>query len=581
MNNPISPAPEIFISYHRQDEVAAQTFAQDMKSRNVRVWFDKWNLRPGTNFLEAIEEVLRQVPAVAVLVGPSGLGPWEQIESQIALIESQKRAIHIIPVLLPGVVEKPELPLFLQRYTWLDLRHGRNLEALAEIIRPGGRPQDYSVLSRPFNLREVLLEARQRLIISGHTLDKFTHDLSLRAALMDLLERGVKLSVIQLCPSSLYAAAHQPYHEFESTSPAREQHAKTLEFFSSVFENMRQKSSSNLEVVFSNYMPRFRTVIADDIVFLYLYMYGMDVEGVPDLILRPSQERDVDVLRQRVIESTLKLLTAPEIVPYIRCGHLFDHWRESKLAQWSSWSKEERLRHRLTHEFYVTYATQFHGMVGHLLEREVSAHLDNLCGTTLVLGCGSGKEVSYIATTRPQDDTLGVDFSQVAVELAKVEHPGLADRFLLGDFYDLDHVPPGRFQAIVANASFVHLYRRADIDEMLQKVWKKLEDGGLLFLRALYKEKNGTAVLQEIDSQQLRLPRWFIYFSRSELAERSRNIGFEVLDDVTEKIARSIFGAGRQALQDIREKGFRHIMYEGVFWPTLLLRKPELAARNS
>src|SRR5262249_35551926 len=159
-------------------------------------------------------------------------------------------------------------------------------------------------------------------------------------------------------------------------------------------------------------------------------------------------------------------------------------------------------------------------------------------GRTLVLGCGSGKEVEYIAKRRPQDDVYGIDFSHVAIDLAKAEHPRLANRFLLGDFYDLDYMLPGQFDSIVANAAFVHLYNRNDIDKILRKAWEKLVVGGTLFLRALYKERDEVPIQEEIDKSKSHLEqwttsRWFVYFSRAELVERCRSAGFDVLEDVT------------------------------------------------
>ncbi len=427
-------------------------------------------------------------------------------------------------------------------------------------------------------LPSILLRAQNHLVISGHTLDKFARNIEVRLALLTLLARGVKLSIIQLNPLSRYALAHQPYHELESTSSAAEQHDKTLQFFESVFEDMDSSQRNNLEVVFSNYMSRFRTIIVDDAVFLYLYMYGVDVSQKPDFILDQSAPFDGDLLRQRVVFSTLKLLNAPEAVPYIRGGRVFKHWAKSKLASWDSWTQNERVRHRLTHEFYVTNAQNFHNRFGRLLEREVCAHLEQVDGRTLVLGCGSGKEVEYLSRHRPQDDVYGIDFSPIAIDLAKDEYPHLANRFLLGDFYDLYHILPGQFDSIVANAAFVHLYNRDDINVILKEVWEKLVNGGTFFLRTLYKERNGVPIEQEVDnyerlSEKWLTSRWFVYFSRAELAERCRCAGFEVLNEITESLAKREYGSGRKQMADILGKGFPHVQYRNVFWPTLLLRK--------
>ena len=159
----------------------------------------------------------------------------------------------------------------------------------------------------------------------------------------------------------------------------------------------------------------------------------------------------------------------------------------------------------------------------------------------MVLGCGSGKEVEYLLQNRPADYVCGLDFSHQAIKLAR-DRCGIPDRLALGDFYDLD-VPElwdsRQFDSIVANAAFVHLKARDDINELLQKVSRRLTPGGLLFLRCLFKEQAGRAIAEEVHesrSDGFDSQRWFVYYSRAELADRCKSAGFEVDDTTTEQI---------------------------------------------
>src|SRR5262249_40431896 len=161
-----------------------------------------------------------------------------------------------------------------------------------------------------------------------------------------------------------------------------------------------------LKVLLTSYMPPFQTVIVDDSVFVYFYLYGAGVGEMPDLALMPADPGEP--LRQRLIWSTGRQMLAPETVPYIQHGRVHDYWERTKLASWDTWTPEERKAHRITHEFYATHAAQVHERVGFALEEEVKAHLDLLRGRTLVLGCGSGKEVHHLASRRPADQVLGV-----------------------------------------------------------------------------------------------------------------------------------------------------------------------------
>jgi hypothetical protein len=72
--------------------------------------------------------------------------------------------------------------------------------------------------------------------------------------------------------------------------------------------NLDAPQKERLEVVFINYMPRFRTIVLDDDVHLYLYMFGVDVASTPDIVLEPSSRPEEDLLRQRILYSTIDLL---------------------------------------------------------------------------------------------------------------------------------------------------------------------------------------------------------------------------------------------------------------------------------
>ena len=572
---------DFFVSYNSRDGLAAYEFVMALQRHGFTVWFDRIHLGPGANFIDSLQVAISQATAVMVLIGPTGQGPWQSLEINAALFRAVEHKIALVPVLMPGAPSLPELPLFLKPFSYLDLRDGLTEEAVATLRM--SLPQAGPVKMGGTNcksLAEIIHQATRHIIISGHTLDKFAKNLSAKAALMAAVARGVKLSVVQLNPGCRYAEAHTPFHELESKSTAGQQHANSLRFFDELLETLDADRQHLMEVVFTPYMPRFRAVIVDgDTVYLYLYMYGRDVESIPDLVLRSKGTPDDQLLRLRVINSTMKLLAAPENTAYIRSGMIFKNWRRSKASTWESWTTDERTHLRITHHFYVTYADSFHGRFGHFLEREVRAHLKMTSGRTLVLGCGSGKEVAYLWKRRKGSEIFGVDFSPVAIELARndPENAPVRNRFFIADFYDLEDIFDGNFDTIVANAAFVHLYARNDIDVMLKSAWNRLNVGGRLFIRHLYKEIKGEPVASDVDvdrtGQWPDVARWFVYFSRTELAQRARNVGFVVLDDATREIAKDVVGGGKRRIDQIMDKGFDHTQFKGVFWPQILLEK--------
>jgi TIR domain len=124
---------DVFLSHNSSDKPAVRELASALSARGLRVWFDEWELVPGRPWQEALERVIRTVHSAAVLVGPAGIGPWEEPEMRACLSEFVRRRLPVIPVLLPGTPTEPELPMFLAQFTWVDLRDGitpANLERL-------------------------------------------------------------------------------------------------------------------------------------------------------------------------------------------------------------------------------------------------------------------------------------------------------------------------------------------------------------------------------------------------------------------------------------------------------------------
>jgi len=81
--------------------------AKKLVRHGVTPWFDKWCLPPGRIFQREIEHVFPMVRCVAIFIGSRGIGPWEEVETRIAIDEATKRTIPIIPVLLPDTSAAP------------------------------------------------------------------------------------------------------------------------------------------------------------------------------------------------------------------------------------------------------------------------------------------------------------------------------------------------------------------------------------------------------------------------------------------------------------------------------------------
>ncbi len=130
----VSQAFDVFLSHNSRDKPAVREIAGKLRERGLRVWLDEWELVPGRPWQEALEEVIETVGSAAVLVGRDGLGPWQVPEMRACLTKFVERKLPVIPVLLPGAPQRPELPLLLREFTWVDLRRGLDKEGLDRLV---------------------------------------------------------------------------------------------------------------------------------------------------------------------------------------------------------------------------------------------------------------------------------------------------------------------------------------------------------------------------------------------------------------------------------------------------------------
>src|SRR5688572_9859625 len=92
---------DVLLAHSSRDKSSVHQIALALKRRRIRPWFDEWHLPPGRSFLVEIEKVLPAIRAVAVIVGPSGVGPWESLEMRLAITRFVQDGLPVIPVLLP------------------------------------------------------------------------------------------------------------------------------------------------------------------------------------------------------------------------------------------------------------------------------------------------------------------------------------------------------------------------------------------------------------------------------------------------------------------------------------------------
>lgn len=114
---------DVFLCHNTDDKPFVKNIALKLKERSITSWLDVWEARPGLPWQRILQEQIQTIDTVAVFVGSSGIGPWQQEEIDGFLQEFMTRGCPIIPVLLPDTPVEPVLPPFLKNRTYVDFRY--------------------------------------------------------------------------------------------------------------------------------------------------------------------------------------------------------------------------------------------------------------------------------------------------------------------------------------------------------------------------------------------------------------------------------------------------------------------------
>ena len=304
----------------------------DLTNKGITVWLDRERLLPGDLFGDAIEKGLDESRTICIVMSPESMrSGWvrEEYLRAINLFVRTDKQRKVIPLLLKDA----EFPGFLSNRQWVDFSdETKYSDSLAYLIK--GIRYVAPLLQTeetPKNLNEMLQTASQALIISGHTLDRFTEQLEARTTLLGAINNGVKVTLILINPFCDYARAHEPFHMLESRSPSHEQITNSIHVLRNMFDVTNHPK--NLTVLLSNYMPRFRTIIVDDAtIHISLYMYGVDVGIAPEFTLTRTGKGIEQSWFDTIAASIHQLADSRHVIPVIRDGFFHQNWETSKYA---------------------------------------------------------------------------------------------------------------------------------------------------------------------------------------------------------------------------------------------------------
>src|ERR1017187_28985 len=141
-------AYDAFVSYNSRDREVVDTLCRLLEEHaGLSLWKDDWELTGGQDWIEALPEGINRCRSLIAFVGANGIGPWHKEEIKVAMRKGvESGAMKVIPALLPGAPDRPDLPEFLRSRHCVDIRHVtpwtiRLLRCAITDERPGPRDE--------------------------------------------------------------------------------------------------------------------------------------------------------------------------------------------------------------------------------------------------------------------------------------------------------------------------------------------------------------------------------------------------------------------------------------------------------
>lgn len=116
--------PKAFITYSSSDKDFVKQLAESLQSRDVRVWWDTWEIKVGDSIIKKIAEGIASSSVLILILSPASVSSrWVQEELNAALIKQiNDRNIRILPVLKDDC----SIPPMLRSRKYADFRKDYN-----------------------------------------------------------------------------------------------------------------------------------------------------------------------------------------------------------------------------------------------------------------------------------------------------------------------------------------------------------------------------------------------------------------------------------------------------------------------
>jgi tetratricopeptide (TPR) repeat protein len=122
---------KVFISHSSKNKKDAARLGDDLASEGVKTWLDRDELRGGDPLIDELQEALTSSTHLVLL--------WSKPASVSRYVSAEWQAAYDLgKVIIPCLLDRTPLPLFLRRYIFYDMR-GAYSEGLKQILEALGR----------------------------------------------------------------------------------------------------------------------------------------------------------------------------------------------------------------------------------------------------------------------------------------------------------------------------------------------------------------------------------------------------------------------------------------------------------
>src|SRR6266567_4599763 len=159
---------DVFVCYSHRDKKLVEIIAETLKQRGVNVWYDEWEMRPGSVLHRSILKGIENADYFLVIISENSINSsWVEYELSSAMIEEiEKQHVKVIPS-IAGNIEYKQLPSDLRAKYCLDFRNLlaflKSIDALVDLVKPQRRVRQELLtrLRNPENRDEKTIQELQ------------------------------------------------------------------------------------------------------------------------------------------------------------------------------------------------------------------------------------------------------------------------------------------------------------------------------------------------------------------------------------------------------------------------------------